>query len=54
MKVRKKGHNRYIKMQGGLPAFCGMPRNKRGREGMFGMLAEVARAALPCVGEKLL
>ena len=55
MKVRKKGHNRYIKMQeGSLPAFCGAPRYKRGGGGMFGMLAKVARAALPHVGKKLL
>ena len=55
MKVHKKGHNRYIKMQeGGLPTFCGMPRYKRGGGGMFGMLAKVARAALPHVGKKLL
>ena len=48
MKVHKKGYNRYIKMQeGGLPAFHGMLRYKRGGGGMFGMLAKVARAALP-------
>ena len=55
MKVHKKGHNRYIKMQdGGLPAFRGTPRYKRGGGGMFGMLSKVARAALPHVEEKLL
>ena len=55
MKVHKKGHNRYIKMQeGGLPTFRGMTRYKRGGGGMLGMLAKVARAALPCVRKKLL
>ena len=40
MKVHKKGHNRYIKMQeGGLCIFHGMSRYNRGGEGMFGMLA---------------
>ena len=55
MTVCKKGHNRYIKMQeGGLPAFHGTPRYKRGGGGIFGMVAKVARGALPHVGEKLL
>ena len=55
MKVHKKGHNRYIKMQeGGLPAFHGAPRYKREGGGMFGMLAKVVRAALPHVRKILL
>ena len=46
MKVRKKGCNRYIKMQeGGLGVFCGTSRYKRG--GMFGMLAKSVRSMLP-------
>ena len=50
MKVRKKGHNTYIKMQeGGLGVFCGKSRYKRGRGGMFGMLAKSARSILPQV-----
>ena len=53
MKVRKKGRNRYIKMQeGGLGMFCGMSRYKRGGGGMFGMLAKSARSILPRVGKK--
>ena len=53
MKVHKKGHNRYIKMQeGGLGMFCGMSRYKRQRGGMFGMLAKSARSILPRVGKK--
>ena len=53
MKVRKKGCNRYIKMQeGGLGMFCGMSRYKRGAAGMFGMLAKSARSILPWVGKK--
>ena len=52
MKVQKKGHNRYIKMQeGGLGVFCGMSRYKRGEGGMFGMLAKSARSILPQVGK---
>ena len=47
MKVRKKGCNRYIKMQeGGLGVFCGTSRYKRGGGGMFGMLAKSARSIL--------
>ena len=43
MKVRKKGRNRYIKMQeGGLGIFRGTSRYKRGGGGMFGMLAKSA------------
>ena len=46
MKVRKKGCNRYIKMQeGGLGVFRGTSRYKRG--GMFGMLAKSVRSMLP-------
>ena len=45
MKVRKKGHNRYIKMQeGGLGMFHGTSRYKRGGGGMFGMLAKCTSA----------
>ena len=48
MKVRKKGCNRYIKMQeGGLGMFCSTPRYKRGGGGMFGMLAKSVRSMLP-------
>ena len=48
MKVRKKGCNRYIKMQeGGLGKFRGMSRYKRGGGGMFGMLAKSVRSMLP-------
>ena len=37
MKVHKKGHNRYIKMEeGGLPIFCNMSRYKRGEEKCLG------------------
>ena len=53
MKVRKKGCNRYIKMQeGGLGVFCSTSRYKRGGVGMFGMLAKSARSILPRVGKK--
>ena len=53
MKVCKKGHSRYIKMQeGGLGIFRGMFRYKRGGKGMFGMLAKSARSILPWVGKK--
>ena len=53
MKVRKKGCNRYIKMQeGGLGMFCSTSRYKRGGGGMFGMLAKSARSILPRVGKK--
>ena len=46
MKVRKKGCNRYIKIQeGGLGAIRGMSRY-RGRGGMFGMLAKSIRSRL--------
>ena len=46
MKVRKKGCNRYIKMQeGGLGTILGMSRY-RGRGGMFGMLAKSIRSML--------
>ena len=52
MKVRKKGCNRYIKMQeGGLGMFRSISRYKRGG-GMFGMLAKSARSILPQVGKK--
>ena len=48
MKVRKKGCNRYIKMQeGGLGVFHGTSRYKRGGGGMFGMLAKSVRSMLP-------
>ena len=48
MKVRKKGRNRYIKMQeGGLGMFRGMSKYKRGGGGMFGMLAKSVRSMLP-------
>ena len=48
MKVRKKGYNRYIKMQeGGLGTFRGTSRYKRGAGGMFGMLAKSVRSMLP-------
>ena len=48
MKVRKKGCNRYIKMQeDGLGVFHGMSRYKRGGGGMFGMLAKSVRSMLP-------
>ena len=54
MKVRKKGCNRYIKMQeGGLGMFCGTSRYKRGGGGMFGMLAKSARSISPQVGKKI-
>ena len=49
MKVRKKGHNRYII----LPVFHGTSRYKRGGGGMFGMLAKSARSILPQVGKKI-
>ena len=53
MKVRKKGRNRYIKMQeGGLGMFRGMSRYKRGGGGMFGMLAKSTRSILPWMGKK--
>ena len=53
MKVRKKGCNRYIKMQeGGLGVFRGTSRYKRGGGGMFGMLAKSAESILPRVGKK--
>ena len=53
MKVCKKGHNRYIKMQeGGLPVFRSTSRYKRGAGGMFGMLAKSAISILPWVGKK--
>ena len=45
MKVRKKGCNRYIKMQeGGLGVFRSMSRYKRVGGGMFGMLAKSVRS----------
>ena len=49
MKVRKKGLNRYIKMQeGGLGAFRSTSRYRgRGGIGMFGMLAKSIRSMLP-------
>ena len=48
MKVRKKGCNRYIKMQeGGLGMFRITSRYKRGGGGMFGMLAKSVRSMLP-------
>ena len=54
MKARKKGHNRYIKMQeGGLGVFCGTSRYKRGGGGMFGMLAKSTRSILPQVGKNI-
>ena len=54
MKVHKKRHNRYIKMQeGGLGEFRGMSRYKRGGGGMFGMLAQSARSILPQVEKEL-
>ena len=53
MKVHTKGHNRYIKMQGGgLGVFHSMSRYKRGGGGMVGMLAKSARSILPQVGKK--
>ena len=53
MKVCKKGHNRYIKMQeGGLGMFRGTSRYKRVGGGMFGMLAKSTRSILPWVGKK--
>ena len=53
MKMHKKGHNRYIKMQeGGLGLFCGMSRYKRGGGEMFGMLAKSTRSILPQVEKK--
>ena len=53
MKVRKKGCNRYIKMQeGGLGVFHSKSRYKRGGGGMFEMLAKSARSILPWVGKK--
>ena len=39
--------------EGGLGVFCGMSRYKRGRGGMFGMLAKSARSILPRVGKKI-
>ena len=54
MKVRKKGCNRYIKMQeGGLGMFRSTSRYKRGGGGMFGMLAKSARSILPRMGKKI-
>ena len=54
MKVRKKGRNRYIKMQeGGFGVFRGTARYKRGGGGMFGTLAKSARSILPRVGKKI-
>ena len=48
MKVRKKGCNRYIKMQeGGLGMFRSMSRYRGGGGGMFGMLAKSVRSMLP-------
>ena len=48
MKVRRKGRNRFIKMQeGGLGTFRGTSRYKRGGGGMFGMLAKSVRSMLP-------
>ena len=49
MKVRKKGPNRYTKMQeGGLGAFRGTSRYRgRGGGGMFGMQAKSVRSMLP-------
>ena len=53
MKLHKKGHNRYIKMQeGGLGVFGSMSRYKRGGGGMFGVLAKSARSILPRVRKK--
>ena len=37
--------------EGGLPIFHGMSRYKRGRGGMFGMLAKSARSILSWVGK---
>ena len=52
--MRKKGCNRYIKMQeGGLGVFRSTSRYKRGGGGMFGMLAKSARSILPRVGKKI-
>ena len=54
MKVCKKGHNRYIKMQeGGLGVFHGMSRYKRGGGGMFWMLAKSARSIFTLGGKKI-
>ena len=54
MKVRKKGCNRYIKMQeGSLGVFHSTSRYKRGGGGMFGMLAKSTRSILPQVGKKI-
>ena len=54
MKVHKKGHNRYIKMQKGcLGMFRAMSRYKKGGGGMFRMLAKSARSILPRVGKKI-
>ena len=54
MKVRKKGRNRYIKMQeGGFGVFRGTARYKRGGRGMFGMLAKSARSILPRVEKNI-
>ena len=54
MKVRKKGQNRYIKMQeGGLGVFRSTSRYKRRGGGMFGMLAKSARSILPQMGKKI-
>ena len=53
MKVHKKGHNRYIKMQEDcLSVFHSMSRYKRVGGGMFGMLTKSARSILPQVGKK--
>ena len=48
MKVRKKGCNRYIKMQeGGLGTFRSTSRHRgSGGGGMFGMLAKSVRSMM--------
>ena len=39
--------------EGGLGVFRGTSRYKRGRGGMFGMLAKSIRSILPQVGKKI-
>ena len=54
MKVCKKGHNRYRKMQeSGFGVFHGTSRYKRGGGAVFGMLAKSARSILPWVGKNI-
>ena len=54
MKARKKGSNKYIKIQeGDLGVFLGTSKYKREEGRMFGILAKSARSILPWVGKKI-